>query len=293
MQLDSFKPGVALNVLLKGDPGTGKTPIACSFPTPLLLFDCDFRARSLNLFFKNDPERIKQIEVVQPKSFEEVRSRLELIASERKPRYKTIVVDPLTTFADMTMRNVLEIKGAGRKIGNVKVAGIQDYGDESAILNEVIYHLRNIYQTHSINTILVAHVVTSEEKDLKEQKTVYSRSLLTGGKKIGSKLPSYFDEVWHTYVRSDLKGRPEFVLQTRHTGFDFARTGLDLPDELVFSNYEHAPEKFFYEAIKKYLPNSEEYLTRVSAEDKIIRQTELVVDDKTQVVEERPVKIVQ
>ena len=294
MNLSQYKPGVALNVLIKGDPGTGKTPIACSFPYPLLHFDCDYRARSLNLFFKNDPERIKNIDIVQPRTYADVRDNLERLANASRISEKTIVVDPLTTLADLTMRGILAIKGSsgGRSIGNVKIAGIQDYGDEAAILGDIVFFLRQIYQKHNVNTILVAHVVTSEEKDLKEQKTVFSRALLTGGKKIGSKLPSYFDEVWHTFVRPDLRGRPEFVLQTRHTGFDFARTALDMPDEVVFSNYEHDPKKFFYASIAKYLPGQEEYNSRLATEDNVIRQTEIVVDDKLGAVSERPARII-
>lgn len=282
MKLSEFDPSTSFNVLIKGDPGTGKTPIACSFPTPTLLFDCDFRAKALQLYFQNDPQRLKEIEVIQPTGFEMVKKELERQYNSRRPVYKTIILDPLTTYADISIRDAINIKGStGRTVGSIKIAGMQEYGDESAILTETITLMRLIYQNHNINTILVAHVITSEDKEMKSGKTIHSRSLLTGGKKVGSKIPSYFDEVWHTYVRPGFDGRPEFVCQTRHTGFDFARTGLDLPDELIFTNYERDPKKYFYQLIKGAIPNRDDYLKSIDSEDKIQRQEVAVEDDKT------------
>lgn len=285
MHLSDFKPYSSFNVLLKGDPGTGKTPAALSFPYPTLFFDCDYRAQSLLPYFKYDKERQKNIEVVQPNHFDDVKTRLERIYSSLSDfPFKTIVLDTLTTYSDLSLRGAKMEKGGsgGRTIGTVLVPGIQDYGDEAAILNEVMTLLRLIYKKGRVNTILCAHVVTVDEKDINagknEQKVTYSRSLLTAGKKIGSKLPSYFDEVYHTTVEPGMGGQPKFICKMRHTGFDFARTGLECPNEIDFTNWERVPDRYFYSLIKGYMPIEEKYEENLKQEDTIERQEKIVTD---------------
>lgn len=304
MKLADFPPYLALNVLLKGEPGTGKTPAALSFPYPLLFFDCDFRANSLLNFFKYDKERLKEIEVIQPNHFDDVKLKLERIYEQLSGcPYRTIALDTLTTYSDISIRGAMREKGGsgGRKIGTVLIPGLQDYGDESGILNEVMTLLRLIYKKGNVNTILVAHVITTEEKGLvirektdpQEEKPkipppnviTYSRSLLTAGRKIGAKLPSYFDEVYHMAVRAGFNN-PEFTCYTRHTGFDFARTGLDCPPEIDFTNWERIPDRYFYSILSKYLPDSEgreKYERSLEEEDKIERQEVIqVVEGETE-----------
>lgn len=282
MKLIDVQPYQAFNVLLKGDPGTGKTPAALSYPYPLLFFDVDYRAESVIPYFQKDKERLKNIEVIQPKHFEEVKSKLDSVYRSFKQEYKSIVLDTLTTFSDTSIRSTVHDKGGsgGRKVGSVLIPGIQDYGDEAGILTEVMTLMRLIYQTHKINTILIAHVITVEDKVMGKNEVTYSRSLLTAGKKIGAKLPSYFDEVYHFNVRPDFNSKPEFVAKLRHTGFDFARTGLDAPDEIIFTNWERDPKRYFYQLMEPYLNLSkEEYENRLKEEDKVERQETITVDE--------------
>lgn len=280
MKLSEMQSFRAFNVLFKGEPGTGKTPAALSYPYPILYFDADFRASAVLPYFKHDKERIKNIEVVQPHHFDDVVVKLRGIQeSFSKPEFKTIILDTLTTYADISIRSTVKDKGGsgGRKVGSVMIAGIQDYGDEAGVLSETITLMRLIFQTHKVNTILIAHVITSEEKDLnaKENKITYSRALLTGGKKIGAKVPAYYDEVYHTTVRPNFSGKPEFIALTRHTGFDFARTGLDCPNEIDFTNFERDPKKYFYNLIQGYIPSEEAYETNLKEEDKTERQVNI------------------
>ena len=45
MNLDDLKAKPRFFGMFIGDPGTGKTVQACSFPGPLYVFDCDNRMR--------------------------------------------------------------------------------------------------------------------------------------------------------------------------------------------------------------------------------------------------------
>lgn len=286
MKLSEVKPYLAFNGLFKGDAGTGKTPAALSFPTKILFLDTDYRANSLTTFFKYDRDRLKNIEVIQPTHFNDVVVPLEKIWEARRCEFSTIVLDTLTTFSDLSIGGAISEKGgsAGRKIGTVLVPGLQDFGDEAAIINRCCTLLRLIYQKMRINTILIAHVVTAEERDITKKEVVYTRSLITAGKKIGSKLPAYFDEVYHFEVRAKFgtEGKPRFFAKTRHTGFDFARTGLDLPDEIEFTNYERLPGQFFYKKIEPaLLASQEDYENALKLEDKTERQESITVKDDT------------
>jgi hypothetical protein len=132
--------------------------------------------------------------------------------------------------------------------------GISDYNGESSGLNQIMTKLR-IIRNRGTNVVVVAHVITTEV-ELLGGGSKTSRRIITGGNKVAAEIPSYFDEVYHFYVRvppglSENKAR-SFVCATQATGTDFAGTSLrGIPPEIDFTN------KLFYDELSQYFPKKE------------------------------------
>lgn len=236
MKLSDYSPTSKFFCIFKGEPGSGKSIAAASFPEPFFL-DLDGRIKSVATFYRADPAKLAKIEYDRFTNFFRIKEKLKELKT-RCP-YKTIVVDSLTALADIIIRQMIMEKGdSGKKVGGQRVASIEDYGGEAAGLMEVIDSLREIYDNHGANIILTAHVLQTEVKDLEQPgKTTYSRSLLTGGKKVAAKLPGYFDEVWHFQVVPSINvaDPPSYSVITHHAGSDYAKTSLPLPTRIDFT----------------------------------------------------------
>ncbi len=65
MRLSELKTVDFVKVLVYGEPGGGKTIFSTGFPGPILYFDFDNKVSSAARYYANQPERLKDIEVVQ------------------------------------------------------------------------------------------------------------------------------------------------------------------------------------------------------------------------------------
>ena len=118
MKLSEVRTDGALKILLYGAAGTGKTCFAAGLPTPILYLDFDNKVDSAALFFKNDKSRLEEIDVRQlaptltdsPIAELERIIREELIPQQKagKMKYKTIVLDSLTTFSSATLKYIVD-----------------------------------------------------------------------------------------------------------------------------------------------------------------------------------------
>jgi hypothetical protein len=149
--------------------------------------------------------------------------------------------------ADMTLRQTVRLKygqtrksgaGAGKLIAGIAVNEIEDYNAESSALNELIALTKDINAYHKVNIILIAHVVKAEYRDTTKNVTHISRQIVTAGKNVAAKIPAYCGEVYHFNIKKGFAegAGGEYSLLTTHTGDDFARTALDLPQEIVFGD---------------------------------------------------------
>ena len=61
-----------------------------------------------------------------------------------------------------------------------------------------------------------------------------TRMLITAGRAIAPMIPASFNEVLHFSVKAAISDRdkPKFLVRSAHTGLDYARTTLLLPDEM-------------------------------------------------------------
>lgn len=236
-------------VLMKGEPKTGKSIAASSFPKPMFIFDMDGRMESVaNYWAKRDPTVMDQIEfkTYNPEDFLLFKEDFEFIQTEaRSPVSKkimrTVCLDGVTSTGEMVIEYALDKRDetSSKSRGVIKLMGIEDFGVEAMGFNQILSIGREIKKR--AHFILTAHVIITEQESLTKagRVTITSRQLLTGGKKVASKLPVSFDEVWHfgaELTPTDKGMRKKMTVFFNHSGVDFAGTSRDLPPTIEWTD---------------------------------------------------------
>lgn len=256
--IDEFKLFEKQFACFKGDPGTGKSPAAASWPEPYIL-DLDGRIASIAQYWRGK-KKIKYDTIIN--NYPMLCQKLEGLLGYNP--YGTVVLDSVTTLARSLATLIFEARGSGVQRKNeagqprvylnaAKIPGkfegiaqleIDDYKTETGGIIQVLDALRAIYD-RGCNVIVIAHVVEVTQEQLKgaPKKT---RSIMTGGKKIAAEIPVYFDEAYHFYVQGGITaGDRKFIAQTRNGGEDWAKTALPIPDLIDFT------DKNLYEIIQE------------------------------------------
>jgi len=235
----------ALYCLFKGEPGTRKSTQALSFPGPQYWFSWDRKMNGIYLPMKKWGIDPKTITYDDYEDWAAPKKKLEQL--QLNCPYKTIIIDSITSMADMTLRQTMRVKYGGTKksgeasgklVAGIAVNEIEDYNAESSALNELIALTKDINKFHKVNVILIAHVVKAEYRDTTKKTTHISRQIVTAGKNVAAKIPAYCGEVYHFNIKSGFSPEAggEYSLLTEHTGDDFARSGLGLDKEIVFGD---------------------------------------------------------
>ena len=235
----------ALYCLMKGEPGLRKSTQALSFPTPQYWFSWDRKMNSIQLPMRKWGIDPKLITFDDYDDWNKPRIKLEKLQTECP--YKTIVLDSITSMADMTLRQTTRMKygitrqsgaAAGKLIAGIAVNEIEDYNAESAALQELIALTKDIHTYHKVNIILIAHVIQAEYRSTTNNTTHISRQIVTAGKKVAAKIPAYCGEIYHFNIKKGfVEGAGgEYSLLTEHAGDDFARSALGLDREIVFGD---------------------------------------------------------
>ena len=235
----------AIFALFKGEPGTRKSTAALSFPTPQYWISTDKKMESLILPGKAWGVDFKQIDYDDFSDWDSPRRKLEQL--QLNCRYKTIVIDSITSIGDAINRQVMRIKSGtttkeggekGMRVGGIPVNTIEDYKAEASAFSEMIAIQKDIYARYNTNIILIGHVVGERQAKETGQITHAARIIITGGKAISGKIAAYSSEIYHFNIKGsiDVSKPPEYGLFTVHTGDDFARTALPLPTEIIFGD---------------------------------------------------------
>ncbi len=230
--LDSFL------TMLKGEPGTRKSTAALSYPTPQFWFSWDKKMEAMVLPAKRMGVDLRQVDYEDYNDWDTPRGQLERFQLNCK--YRTIICDSVTSTGDGINRQTRKFKnteGKGKMVGGIPTNSIEDYNAEASAFSEFIALLKDIQKYHNINVILIAHVVGQRKNDDDNKLTHHSRVIVTGGDKISAKIAAYCTEVYHFNIKPsfDADKEGQYALFTTHTGNDFARTCLDLPNEIVFN----------------------------------------------------------
>lgn len=248
----------SLFCLFKGEPGLRKSGCALSFPKPQYWFDWDQKMEALGRPMRAWGVKPTDVSYDSYSNWSDALKQLEKFQVDCK--FKTIVIDSITSCADAINRQTLKIKGGkgegGKMVAGIPVNSIEDFNAEDSALKELIARLKDIHKFYGVNVILIAHVI---QKDIKtpDGKTHVSRTLVTAGKGIAQKIPAYCGEVYHFNIKTgfDASAGGQYALLTEHTGDDFARSSLELPGEIVFGT-EPLYDKWLKPAIDKMKLNT-------------------------------------
>lgn len=231
--------------MFKGEPGTRKSTAALSFPTPQYWFSYDQKMQGMIIPMRQWGIDPKLIDYDDYRGWNEARAKLEKFQTNCP--YKTIVIDSMTSLADSILRQTITAKRgttrgsgaqAGKQIAGIQVNELEDYNAETGALQELISLTKDINIHFKVNVILIAHVVQVDYKNTVTGQTHVSRQIVTAAKKTAAKIPGYCTEVYHFNIEGsiDTSQGGKYALLTQHTGDDFARTALPLPEKIVFQN---------------------------------------------------------
>lgn len=221
--------------LFKGDPGSGKSIAAASYPKPYF-FDIDRRLKSVVNYWR---ARGKEFEYDPYDSPLDINRRLEEFIPYCP--FETLILDSVTTWTRAIFKTAKNMRASNAKRimhAGVEQAQIEDYGAELNWWNTIIGNLKTISFKHNVNVIVTAHVLTSESIDLKSQVTKVSRKIVTAGKQTAAQIPVDFDEAYHFDVQSSVEvgGQPSYTIVTRNVGWDWAKTALPISTRVDFTN---------------------------------------------------------
>jgi len=258
-----------LYCLFKGEPGTRKSTSALSFPKPQYWFSFDRKMDGLAIPMINwgiNPRDISYDDYIDWNPALEKLKKFQVNCP-----FKTIVIDSITSCADAINRQTLRIKSgsknqsgdqAGKTIAGIPVNSIEDFNAEESALKELIAITKDIQSYAKVNVVLIAHVIQKDQKNASGQITHVSRTIVTAGKGIAAKIPAYCPEVYHFNIKGGkISGDGKYSLLTSHTGEDFARTSINLDDEIVFDD-DPLYDKWIRPAInvmqQKMLPSTQQ-----------------------------------
>lgn len=218
MQLADLQQDSNYKCLVFGDSGSGKTVFSTSFPGKIHVHDFDNKIVSAaNFWRKHNPEQLQQVSYTDY-SIGDVKTRYatfngwlvehQALAREGKFPYKTIVLDSLTLWSELLMKEILrQTKGKikGPIAGNDDVPSMQHYGINSVYFKEQL----GSFLALPCNVVVTAHIDITKD-DISGE--ILRRPLVSG--KLASYLPIIFGEVYRAYA--DIKdGKSVYLAQTR------------------------------------------------------------------------------
>lgn len=179
----------AVNMLIYGDPGVGKTVLAGSASkvenmAPVLFIDVEGGTMSLR-------NKYPDVDVVRVSNWQDMTAIYNDIASSES-KYKTIVIDSLTEIQKFSMYNIMRDLVNSDPDRDPDVPGIREWGKNAEQIRRFVRAFRDL----PVNTIFTALAATD-----KDQKTgaVLSRPYLSG--KLASEVAGFLDIVCFMYIR--------------------------------------------------------------------------------------------
>lgn len=240
--------------LFKGESGSGKSTAALSFPGVYVL---DFDKKMPNIGKKHFPDKEFHWDTFD--SAMQVGSKVKELW-EYCP-YETLIADSFTNLCKLAISTIADVKGedAVTQISKLKKQGIEmmsiDYWNgETRFADYFVRAMKSLWarEGNPKHIILTAHVVTVDyDPDLKTKIVRRTRSIVSGGKKVGAWLPSEFDDMWAFGVEGPELGSNDKTLHryciTEAFGEDSAKTSYHLPREIEFTNGS------LYDEVRKYV----------------------------------------
>ena len=247
-----------LYCLFTGEPGTRKSTAALSFPRPQYWFSFDKKMGSLRIPMNRWKIPNSDIHFDDYTDWNKAESKLKQL--QLNCPYKTIVIDSITSMGDAVNDQTRRLKSgtktqsgadAGKKIAGITVNTQEDFNAETSVFQDLMKMTKDIRMFHKVNVILIAHVIQTEYKS-GTAAPVMSRTIVTGVKKIAKKIPSICEEIYYFWIDGgfEVGADGKYCLYTQHSGDDFARTSLPLPNKIELGG-DSLYDKYVIPAIQK------------------------------------------
>jgi len=207
-----------VRVIFVGRASSGKSLGYADFPRPHLVQDIDNKVEETFLYFYRgrvpikridnyaqfDTEDLTNIQYIEVKDFEPMYQDMKQILAN--PPAGTWTIDSLTAIADGAISYSLSQRGkVGKSTGVIPIPDLPEWLSESMFLSSLMTEVKSL----PCNFVLTAHISIVEReimttKDEKRQNpfaagvtTKVTKQVMTGGTKIGAKIPTYFSEIWN------------------------------------------------------------------------------------------------
>jgi hypothetical protein len=156
---------VKLNILIYGDTASGKTTCWSTFPKPILAILCSGGKRKADeLWSIATPENEDVIRQVHLDKLSEI---TELIDGEVAKHYQTVVIDHLTGFQDVALREVMGIEHVPEQ-KKFAFAGRKEWGKTAENAKEVLASMLDL----DCNIVWTAHEKVFDPKDEEGKKAI-------------------------------------------------------------------------------------------------------------------------
>ena len=207
-----------IKVMSVGDPGTGKSIFAGTFPTPGFIFDfANGIVGYRGLDFDYEQYSLDPMGWVK---FEKDIITVKKAVAESK--YITVIVDDLSAMTDLCMERALQLDPKRSLTG-----GPVWNSHYMLVRNLMEGRLRQILN-FNCNIVFIAHIQINRDEETGNILNV--QPMLTG--QLGVKVPGYFDELYYHSVKKE-GGDTKWYIQTVPVGWNRARSRLSGRDRLL------------------------------------------------------------
>lgn len=214
-------------ILLLGKAGSGKTLLATTLGARLQVLDFDNGLMSAMRFEDHFSEERRKIDVRacweedanKAIAWEKGRSLIFSIAQQCNDGtypYQAVCIDSYTSFMDASVNNV---QALNNKLG--QMPSQPKWGIAFAQVERCLTVLKSL----PIVVIVIAHLRRIDVAD----KEAYE--ILSPGRKLPLKIPTWFDEMWNMFVKDGGAGEKKFLLQTVASSAVDARSRGCLKDQ--------------------------------------------------------------
>lgn len=219
--VDELEPW--LKVLVYGDPGAGKTVLACTAPKPLLL---DVENGRISL--ANHPE-LSHVKILPIQSFNDLDDVFWELKKGNIPDVETVIID---TISELQRRNMDEILISAHAKDNNRNAFLPHQGDykyNTEIMRRLIVEFRDL----EMNLVVTAHRI--EDKD--DNGRVFVRPQVTPA--LATTLKGVFSIQGFLTYEFDDEGNFKNSLQVRQTRRVEAKTRVGgLPPNIEMPKFQ-------------------------------------------------------
>lgn len=248
--------------LFKGEPNSGKSTCALSFPG-VYVFDFDRKMPTIAMKHFSG----KEIHWDTFKDVFEVSNKLKEF--QISCPYETLVVDSVTSLSTLVLNSIGDVKGEDvmsmlqrskdqrvkpGEIKKIDVMGIDYYNAESNFFERYFLDVLKLLwakEGNPKNIIVLAHIIKYDSApDLKTKAVTTTKTLVTAGRKVGAFILSRFDEDYTFVLESEpfTNTGTKRICQTVPLDDNQSRNATNLPEKIDFTNN---PD--FYSIYKQYM----------------------------------------